>query len=150
MKKREILFKAKRVDNGEWIEGNLIGNNVIVGKIVDFNDEYFNTEFWYKVIPDTVCQFTGMVDNGGIKIFEYDTVIANCAPSGEKQKKVKDHKCVVEYSELHHGWCVLILDHEPGERWMTGYMSYGRNGSALRVIGNIHDVKELECVSNAV
>lgn len=61
--KREILFRGKRSDNGEWIYGYLIGNNVIVGEVVDFDDDYFNTEFWYKVDPETVGQFTGMYDN---------------------------------------------------------------------------------------
>lgn len=61
--KRQILFRGKRSDNGEWIYGYLIGNNVIVGEIVLFEDEFFSTEFWYKVDPETVGMFTGMYDN---------------------------------------------------------------------------------------
>ena len=72
--KREILFRGKRVDNGEWIYGYLIGNNVIVGEVVDFDDDYFNTEFWYKVDPETVGQFTGMEDSLTLQIFESDIV----------------------------------------------------------------------------
>ena len=74
MKARQFLFRAKRADNGEWIYGSLIGNDVIVGEIVSFEDDYFITEFWLKVIPDTVTQFTGVTDKNGTKIFEGDVV----------------------------------------------------------------------------
>ena len=43
MKTRPFLFRAKRSDNGEWIYGSLIGNDVIVGEIVSFEDDYFIT-----------------------------------------------------------------------------------------------------------
>ena len=72
--KREILFRGKRADNGEWVYGYLIGNNVIVGEVVDFDEDYFNTEFWYKVDPETVGEFTGLTDKNGTKIFDGDIV----------------------------------------------------------------------------
>jgi hypothetical protein len=49
---REIKFRGKRIDNYEWVYGYLIGNDVIVGEIVDWDSDYFNTEFWYKVDPE--------------------------------------------------------------------------------------------------
>lgn len=144
MEKREILFRGKLNSNGKWVYGMPSYDLQYI-----FNDENLDSPDNFEVNPKTIGQFTGMTDYNGIKIFDGDIVIANCAPSGAKSKKVKDHKCCIEYSELHKGWCALILDHEPGEKWMTGYMSYGRNGSALKVIGNIHDVKE-QLVNEAV
>ena len=37
-----------------WVYGYLIGNDVIVGEIVDFGDDYFNTEFWCRVRPEKI------------------------------------------------------------------------------------------------
>ena len=69
---REILFRGKSIETGEWIYGSLIGNDVIVGKIVEFEEDYFCTESWNKVYPETVGQFTGVDDVNGKMIFEGD------------------------------------------------------------------------------
>ena len=144
MKERELLFRGKLNSNGKWVYGMPSYDLQYV-----FNDENLDSPDNFEINSKTIGQFTGMIDFYGNKIFEGDIVIANCAPSGSEKRKIKNHKCLIEFSELHHGWCVLILDHEPGSKWTTGYMSYVRNGSALKVIGNIHDVKEPELVNAA-
>lgn len=73
--KREIKFKAKRLDNGEWVEGSLTysqGTAFIHRKESDKDDRCYLTP--YEVIPETICQFTGMMDEKGNEIWEGDIV----------------------------------------------------------------------------
>lgn len=68
---REILFKAKRKDNGEWVEGYLMDENYIN---VPFNDDDACGRFDdpIEIDPATICQYTGLTDKNGNKIWEND------------------------------------------------------------------------------
>ena len=74
---REILFKAKRKDNGEWVEGNLITNErnenqKYIGYIFDERNGVIEDFDLVEVIPTTICQCTGLTDKNGRRIWEND------------------------------------------------------------------------------
>ncbi len=70
---REILFKAKRLDNGEWVEGYYIGliGVLDVHEICDVHDI---TGPRVEVDPSTVCQYTGLTDSDGKRVFDGDVL----------------------------------------------------------------------------
>ena len=70
---REILFKAKRIDNGEWVEGyyrRIPCMGLHEHYIMPQNPK--NRLEQYEIDPDTICQYTGLTDKNGQKIWEND------------------------------------------------------------------------------
>lgn len=134
---REILFRGKRIDNGEWVEGFL----VVVGKLyyiltgkVDITKGVAFERF--EVIPSTVGQFTGLTDKDGVKIFEGDIVES-------KYTKKPYLVCFGEYTYTDEygdeqdacGWC--------NKDWDGYITALGSPYAWATVIGNIHDNPEL-------
>lgn len=70
---REILFKAKRKDNGEWVEGGYFSEPYTDKKyIIRWNSFGLGFNEFIEVAPDTLCQYTGLTDKNGQKIWEND------------------------------------------------------------------------------
>ena len=170
---REILFRGKRVDNGEWIVGSLIiderGNHYI-GEYIKQRVEsaYVCTKRrngktinrfigigFFMVISETVGQYTGLVDRNGKKIFEGDIVrmYFEGESSGYDEEGVSynydfyGHKIGV----VSFGSNGTFINAKHGELHIDAEMVEGWTptrrarlaGYRSEVIGNIHDNPEL-------
>ena len=128
---REILFRGKRTDNGEWVEGLVARYNpkFDCANIVD------GFESLVPVKTETVGQYTGLTDENGQKIFEGDIV------KGDR-----------EYFTYTHPYGRVIYD---GGQFLIAFDDvlediecFGAWANAVEIIGNIHDNPELVEVQN--
>ena len=122
---REILFKAKTI-NGNWVNG-LLANK---------NDKWYisnkaGSPFAYDVCPETLCQFTGLCDKNGNKIWENDILMAHLDESYPEDATYE----TVEWNAA--GW----VGHETGST--DGEYLDEFDTEHFEVVGNIFDNKEL-------
>jgi hypothetical protein len=122
---REILFKAKRLDNGECVDGFYCCIGPAGQEKHYIIPEYASAFYGVEVDPSTVCQYTGLTDKNGKKIFEGDIVRRETAYYGKRN--VYDEPVV---------WEDDIENDSFGEPYTSGYCIHGGN---WEVIGNIHD-----------
>lgn len=130
---QEILFRGKRVDNGEWIKSDSIMQ--IKGQNPRLWVEH---EGWVEVIPETVRQYIGLKDKNGTKIFK-----------GDICKLKTGDICTITF----YGGCFSFFNVKFGNIPLNdtefGVVEYDRKvgitnrATDIEVIGNIHDNPEL-------
>lgn len=82
MKIENIKFKAKRLDNSEWVKGDLVHSTSYVG-ISYPSDEFSDVPIVHRVDPSTVCMFTGLKDCENQDIYEGDILAEKECPEFE-------------------------------------------------------------------
>lgn len=148
------LYRAKRTDNGEWVEGNLVWSD-------DADDDYkaiiipttgsdmftrgeasgnLGFEKWYRVDTSTLCQCTGLRDKNGKLIWENDIV----------RRKIFDHEVIgiVKWLDIGFTGFRLEVAKEDGKKnlYSIGRGTYDDDMGERcddEIIGNIFDNPEL-------
>lgn len=143
---REILFRGKSVNDGNWVEGSLVITTIepvddtpikhyhIENMTIGVFPDEFQSGLSETVNPNTVGQFTGLTDKNGKRIFEGDV----CRVT---------RPCVLAYGKItFENGCFWFVDDGPGG--MLRLCDAKMNGFQIEVIGNIHDNPELLEVPN--
>ena len=131
---REILFRGKRVDNGEWIQGDIVQFPVHgVVRIVEQEPSYKDAE----VDSDTVGQFTGLTDKNGRKIFEGDIIHLEYSQVFFGGVYFGEYTAEVSYKE----GCFITDGTNNGDEIETPLSGF--DNDEVEIIGNIHDNPEL-------
>lgn len=134
---REILFRGKRVDNGEWIYGDVIQFPMHgIVRIIEQNSDNDGSYGDSEIDCDTLGQFTGLTDKNGKKIFEGDIVkitgFHTTAIAAVKYGSASE-------KSTHWGW---YFDDNDGHTYFLMSKAFCKDYNAI-IIGNIHDNPEL-------
>lgn len=142
---REILFRAKRVDNGEWVEGNLItgvffrcGQDIpyiLNADVADYDcfEDFGEENGIFEVMPETLCQYTGLLDKSGKRIWEND--IVKTSKFGVDNGKGQNFAGFDVFSVRYDAGEFALFNH-----WRRFNL---RNDKNYEVIGNVFDSPEL-------
>ena len=127
---REILFRGKRLDNGDWVYGYYVHIGPVSCQRAYIIPEYASSLYVNEVDPSTVGQYTGLKDKNGKRIFEGDVAKV-------LQGKDKD----IAYVGFENG--AFMLYPKTGNIYERNLWSYWYNDWDVEVIGNITGTPEL-------
>lgn len=134
---REILFKAKSGVSGKWVEG-LVFNAGNIQYIYTKPKSDGSRQEIYEVDPDTICQYTGLTDKNGKKIWENDIVKYHYGDYYAPVKFGEYQSCFDSTTTCHVGFYV-DWDEKRDFRKDLGYWIKMVDAE---VVGNIHDKPE--------
>lgn len=128
---REILFRGKREDNGQWVIGFLSKTRGLDNKLhicIDYEEKGLMCSS--IVVPSTIGQYTGLTDKNGTKIFEGDIVKEkDCVHNGEIQ--IYGRKWAIYFKDG------VFFGYRKGYKG-CGSSNFLPNIRGIEIIGNIH------------
>ena len=128
---RDILFKAKRLDNGEWIEGNYV-NGYTFHYILPIPMAFSQSGCAIVVNKATICQYTGLKDKNGNKIWENDIV---------RHEDLLNGRYIFIEQPMKNSSIVFNINEAKFER--SDCRELYKSNARLEVVGNIFDNPEL-------
>ena len=148
---REIKFRGKRLDNNEWIYGNIssiafIGDNDLSGN--DFSEIAIdilaieNEGARFIVIPETVGQYTGLKDTEEVKIYEGD-IVKWCGSFKETDGTIKNCESIYTIKWVDGAFYQVDELYTPEYEILSDVIAVLDDDETYEVIGNIYDNPEL-------
>lgn len=128
---REILFRGKRIDNGEWVCGYLFASDTDNSTFIVCGS--WNVKIEFEVDSATIGQYTGLTDKNGTKIFDGDIVLVNWFG--------RSGKFVVGYEGGSFFPYQIGCKFNFNSLWDVWFQN--EDGTIMEVIGNTHDNPDL-------
>ena len=123
MKIKDIKFKAKRLDNGEWIIGSFVVMKIPALSKTTIGIVAAGGATLHEVDPSTVCQFTGLKDCKGKELFENDLI------------HFVGHKPIGKVIWSEENYAFMVASGNEPLYWLSEVMEIGK----IAIVGNKFD-----------